>query len=145
MWHSITMVRHHIALVRHSHAIVPHKQIIWKRNPVSTIRRLESCELYRLFIFKACSQILFWKRHTGTIASSFHTYNIQLNTSWLQRGSIYVPYEIKTKDQARRQACVSVVAKLPRRSHVVWNLRAYFILYVVKLNWILCVQENLPS
>ena len=49
-------------------------------------------------------------------------------------------YEV---DQARSQVCVAGVADLPCRNHVVQNLRAYSILHVVKIKWIMCVQENI--
>ena len=42
--------------------------------------------------------------------------------------------------QAYNQACASGVAKLSQRNHMVQNLRAYFILYVIK--W-MCVDENI--
>ena len=45
--------------------------------------------------------------------------------------------------QARTQACVAEVAKLHWRNHVVQNLRAYFILHVVTIKWIMYVQENI--
>ena len=44
--------------------------------------------------------------------------------------------------QARSQAYVSGVAKLSQRSHVVRSLRAYFILHVTKIKWIMCVQKK---
>ena len=49
--------------------------------------------------------------------------------------------------QARSQVCVTGVAKLPWGNHVVQNRRAYSILHVVAIKWIMCVQENieLPS
>ena len=45
--------------------------------------------------------------------------------------------------QARSQTYVSGVAILFHRSHVVRSLRAYFMLYVVKIKWIMCVQKKL--
>ena len=45
--------------------------------------------------------------------------------------------------QARKQACVLAEAKLFWRNHVVQNLRAYFILYVIIINWIMCIQEKM--
>ena len=45
--------------------------------------------------------------------------------------------------QARSQVCVAWVAKLPWRNQVVLNLRAYSILHVVTVKWIMCVQENI--
>ena len=45
--------------------------------------------------------------------------------------------------QARSQACVSGVEKLYWRNHVVHNLRAYFILYVITIKWTMCVHEKI--
>ena len=45
--------------------------------------------------------------------------------------------------QARSQAYVSGEAKLSQRSHVVRCLRAYVILYVIKVKWIMRVQKKL--
>ena len=45
--------------------------------------------------------------------------------------------------QAHSQACVSGVAKLSQRYHVVQNLGAYFIFYVIKIKWIICLQEKI--
>jgi len=44
--------------------------------------------------------------------------------------------------QARSQACVPGVAKLSQRNHLVQYLRTYFILYAIKIKWIMCVQEK---
>ena len=41
------------------------------------------------------------------------------------------------------QACVSGVAKLPWRNHVVQNLRAYFILCVITIIWIMSVEKKI--
>ena len=45
--------------------------------------------------------------------------------------------------QARSQACVSMVAKFSQRNHVVQNLRAYIMLHVVTIKWMMCVQEKI--
>ena len=45
--------------------------------------------------------------------------------------------------QARSQARVSGVAKFSQRNHVVQNLRAYFMLRVVTIKWMMCVQEKI--
>ena len=45
--------------------------------------------------------------------------------------------------QALSQACVSGVAKLHWRNHVVQNLRACFILYAITIKWTKCVQEKI--
>ena len=42
-----------------------------------------------------------------------------------------------------RQACVSGVAKFSQRNHVVQNLRAYFMLHVITIKWMMCVQEKI--
>ena len=44
---------------------------------------------------------------------------------------------------AGSQTCVSGAAKFSRRSHVVRNLRVYFILYAIKIKWIACSQKQL--
>ena len=41
------------------------------------------------------------------------------------------------------QVCVTGVVKLPWRNHEVQNLRAYSILHVVAIKWIMFVQENI--
>ena len=45
--------------------------------------------------------------------------------------------------QARSQACVSGVAKLSLGDHVMQNLRAYFIRYVIAIKWKMCVQKDI--
>ena len=57
------------------------------------------------------------------------------------KSSIYTKYFLC--HQARSQACVSRVAKLSRRSHVVRNLRAYFTLYFLKIKGVMCVLRKL--
>ena len=48
-----------------------------------------------------------------------------------------------TRNQARSQACVSGVAKLHWRNHLVQNLRAYFIPIVITNKCTMCVQEKI--
>ena len=43
----------------------------------------------------------------------------------------------------RSQVCVLGVAKLSWRNHMVQNLRAYFILYVITIKWVIRVQEKI--
>ena len=45
--------------------------------------------------------------------------------------------------QTRSQACVSGVANFSQRNHVVKNLRACFMLYVITIKWMMCVQEKI--
>ena len=45
--------------------------------------------------------------------------------------------------QACSQACLSGVAKLYPKNHVVHNMRAYFIFYAITIKWIMCVQEKI--
>ena len=46
-------------------------------------------------------------------------------------------------DQGRSQACASGVAKLSWKNHVVHCLRTQFILYVIKIKWIMSVREKM--
>ena len=39
-------------------------------------------------------------------------------------------------------ACASGVAKLSRRNHMVHCLRAYFLLFIITIEWIMCVLEK---
>ena len=45
--------------------------------------------------------------------------------------------------QARSQSCLSGVAKFHWGNHVVQNLRAYFILYVIAIKCVKCMQEKI--
>ena len=47
------------------------------------------------------------------------------------------------KEQARCHACVSGVTKLPWRNRLMLNLRAYFVLYVISITWIMYVHERI--
>ena len=49
----------------------------------------------------------------------------------------------KCRKQAHSQTCVSGVAKLSQMNHVVQNLGAYFVFYVIKIKWIICVLEKI--
>ena len=45
--------------------------------------------------------------------------------------------------QACSQACSSRVARLSSRNHEVQNLRAHFILHIITIKWLMCVQEKI--
>ena len=44
--------------------------------------------------------------------------------------------------QARSQTCVLGAAKVYSRNHVIQNLRAHFIVYVITIKWTICAQEK---
>ena len=52
-----------------------------------------------------------------------------------------------TREACEWQACSRArapgVAKLSWRNHVMHRLRAYSMLYVITIKWIMCVQENI--
>ena len=60
----------------------------------------------------------------------------------LTRGSNCNHAHIMDVSQARTQACLSGVANFHWRNHVVQNLRAYIILYVITIKCINCMQEK---
>jgi len=41
------------------------------------------------------------------------------------------------------QACVSGVAKLFWMNHMIQNMRAYFMLYIITIKWIICVHGKI--
>ena len=45
--------------------------------------------------------------------------------------------------KARSQECAAGGANLSWRNHVVHCLRAHFILYIITIKWIMCLQEKI--
>ena len=67
-------------------------------------------------------------------------YIITCKTKWItdQRGQLQRSND--AMNQARSQPCVAEVAKFSRRNHVVQYLRSHFMLYAIKVKWVICVQ-----